>query len=137
MNVASCVISGSAALFMFHPDAFIPNDVDFYVSSSGADKFTTALHARGYREKEEQPMQTLYGKTFALRVGHLYKIGVTGMVNLIITCDANPFNTLVQFHTTLVMNAITSDAVISLYPTTTLSGEGVVTVNTEKTAAAL
>ena len=27
MNVSNCIISGSAALYVFHPDAFVPGDI--------------------------------------------------------------------------------------------------------------
>ena len=43
MKKTNCVISGSAALYMFHPGIFIPNDIDCYVAEEGASQFKEAL----------------------------------------------------------------------------------------------
>ncbi|KAF8873858.1 hypothetical protein CPB84DRAFT_1753147 [Gymnopilus junonius] len=123
----------TSVLHILHPEAFVPQDLDFYVPQSGAHEFKEALHQRGYKEKEDQPKCRFYGDTPVAKVGHLYKVGISGSINLIITCSPNPLSVIVKFHSTLVMNVITSDGVLCLYPLLTLAGQGVMTRNTRGT----
>ncbi|PPR03252.1 hypothetical protein CVT26_008081 [Gymnopilus dilepis] len=133
MNVTNSIISGSAALFMFHPDAFTPNDIDIYVPQTGANEIQEALRQRGYNEKEGEPTHFIYGQETAIIASRLYKLGVTGTVNLIITHALNPVAAVVQFHSTIVMNIITADGLICLYPVLTLAGRGVITTRSKNT----
>lgn len=135
MDECRCIISGSAALYMFHPKAFIPADIDFYVPRCGALDFEYALYQRGYKpvNRNGEPKEPQYPSDAIFTVLRLYKVGVAQSLNLVITRDHNPFSAVTAFHSTLVMNAITSDAVVSLYPFLTLSGRGLINIDNPAT----
>lgn len=135
MDECDCIISGSAALYLFHPTSFTPADIDFYVPHCGVLDFGYALYRRGYEpaQSDSDAKQPCYPSDAVISVMRLYKPGVTHSLNLVVTRDKNPFSAITQFHSTLVMNAITSNGVLSLYPLLTLSGRGVINVNNAAT----
>ncbi|PPQ97804.1 hypothetical protein CVT26_012850 [Gymnopilus dilepis] len=115
MDVCDCIISGSAALYVIHPTTFVPNHLDFYVPVDSAFDFEYALHKLGYRKDDDEDNPPHYGNGPILLVLRLRKAGVVPTINLIITSTTNPLKAIVQFHTTLVMNVITSEGIICLY----------------------
>ena len=54
-------------------------------------------------------------------------------INLITTRCENPLAAVAYFHSTLVMNAITADGIICLYPLLTINGRGIALVDTPRT----
>ncbi|PPQ97503.1 hypothetical protein CVT26_002792 [Gymnopilus dilepis] len=134
MDASDCILSGSAALYLLHP-VFIPNDLDFYVPLDTAVDFEYALHQRGYNpiHVDREHHESYYTSDAIATVARLQKPGVRRTINLITTRSNNPFTAVAQFHSTLVMNAITSDAVLCFYPLLTLGGRGIINVDTSKT----
>ncbi|PPQ65713.1 hypothetical protein CVT26_000331 [Gymnopilus dilepis] len=130
MDEASCIISGSAALYVLHPHSFIPNDLDFYCPESSAPDIQYALFQRGYTDHEDQTRESHYPPPTIIAVHRYRKRGVRRSINLVVTRSENPLTAVVEFHSTLVMNAITADGILCLYPMLTLSGLGVITVDT-------
>ncbi|PPQ65632.1 hypothetical protein CVT26_000574 [Gymnopilus dilepis] len=129
MDRSDCIISGSAALFIFHPTTFIPNDIDFYLPIANAIHFEYALFRRGFTEIVDNSSRVPYRGDSIVTVVRLRKPGMSRTINVITTRDLNPLAAVVEFHSTLVMNAVMADGVVSLYPLLTLAGRGITTTN--------
>ncbi|PPQ81452.1 hypothetical protein CVT26_007745 [Gymnopilus dilepis] len=132
MSKCCAIISGSAALYVFHPNAFTPGDVDFYVPHSTANRFICSLHDRGFFDNSADDKKATYPSREIVAVSRFWKRGNARSINLIITQSVNPLAVVVQFHSTLLMNAITGRGVICLYPLLTLPGRSVMMVDTPK-----
>ncbi|PPQ81112.1 hypothetical protein CVT26_011228 [Gymnopilus dilepis] len=126
------IISGSAALLVFHPGAFTPGDLDFYVPAANAANFKAVLKDRGFFDNCEDNKRPYYPSSNLLTTCRFWKEGLGRSVNLITIRGDNPLVVVVQFHSTLLMNVITGHGVVCLYPLLTLPGRGLIMVDTMK-----
>lgn len=125
LNDSGAVISGSAALAVFHPGRFMPNDIDFYVLESGYRRLSSYLHERGYRVVRSHILH--YSGLRRMRaVEILYRRNSRGPVNIIVCGGPHVLSTIAGFHSTLVMNYIAGHGAICLYPLWTMLNTGLV-----------
>lgn len=130
MATCGAIISGSAALAVVDPGRFQPNDVDFYAPPTGVSSLLIYLHQIGYvhqtshmEEHENLDHYDCLNKHRVLRLSHAQ---IQKSVNVIITGGAHPILTILQFHSTLVMNYISWYGIVSLFHPLTKQGLGVI-----------
>ncbi|RXW15706.1 hypothetical protein EST38_g10150 [Candolleomyces aberdarensis] len=137
MNTHNIVFSGSAVLALLEPECVTPNDLDAYVPLGALEDVHTFLS-----------QHTFYVKFNNLRVGLpdaavgyisdssadtgindviYYRHSKTNAVlNIIETAQAVPTTAIFKFHSTFVMNYLTSNALVCAYPKMTADHVGLV-----------
>jgi len=125
MENTGCVISGSYALLAIFPGTFEPNDVDFYVPSSNRDIFIGYLQQNGYALPA---YPTDYQDTSPSVVGvhRLIRGNSPRTIDVVSVRGPDPLRAVVEFHSTLLMNAILSSGVVCLYASLTLRNVGLI-----------
>lgn len=131
METADAVVSGSAALAMIIPNTFVPADLDIYVPYSNeglvSDHLTSVL---GYQEEERtsrpHPDMVSYPGRIIAHVS-LFRNGLVS-VHVVSIVGNNAVLPLFQFHSTIVMNFISSHGLYSAYPRLTLARQGLINV---------
>ena len=118
MRETNTYISGSVALLALHPNTFIPNDIDFYVSSDSGQRFVDYINILGF--SEIPPLLSRYtnesvGKSLKFR-----HISISHNVNIIFSSTSCALQPLVEFHSTLIMNFIAWYGIVCLYPAMTM-----------------
>lgn len=137
------VISGSAALAIITPRLFIPHDLDIYVPEGSLEpihRFLTesASYQLVYHTSRDPPQYTEYHveqeagkplyKTAILRcvltvpspgivcIAFYLHRAMRRVINVIESSSTSSVTPIFHFHSTLVMNFITSNCVVSTYP---------------------
>jgi hypothetical protein len=139
------VISGSAALLMFYPGLFTPGDLDIYCSVEMLDEVLDFFEAfTPYHSPEEaSPSEELTHdpnyedwveyENYIARVlklscspqpGHECK--KPWILNIIVVQKIEPVLAISHFHSTPVMNIITGNGVVCVYPELTLRMRGII-----------
>ncbi|KAJ7698794.1 hypothetical protein B0H16DRAFT_1749579 [Mycena metata] len=124
LGVTRSVISGSVPVAAMFPGQFEPNDVDIYT----AEPEETAMLAI-FRDQLNftvvKQARIVYPKHMAISRIYWLTEG-KAKVNLIIVKGGNALAAIFQFHSTLVMNAISVDGLFCAYPELTLKGMSLV-----------
>jgi hypothetical protein len=127
LAVTDSVVSGSSVLHvMAHEPSWIPKDLDLYVPFGSSEQMSLFLTTEGY--ESETSRFTDWTK---------YAAGVHSVTKFRRECDGAEIdlvessfscviNSIVRFHSTCVMNFITCDRIVSLYPRLTLRNLAVI-----------
>lgn len=125
LYTCQAVISGSAALYVLQPllaTSWIPNDLDIYVSQNNLRLLLAALAIEGYHDVlTSAPHVKHYScrhlhTTITLTCSHQ-------TIEVIVSKDAcSAISPIYLFHSTLLMNFLTHDAMCCSYPRLTLRG---------------
>lgn len=131
MAFSGAIISGSTALAAVDPGKFTPNDLDFYLPATGLSSFLLYLHEIGYvhRRLSIAEETSTYPYQGALKLHKVYSLVHTTIgksVHVVVTKATNPIATVLDFHSTLVMNYIAWYGVVSLYNPLTKLGIGLI-----------
>jgi len=127
LQKTGAVISGSAALHLFFPSIFEPNDIDFYVPIRGFPRLLIFAMQYGY-SLVPWDWETEYDVLCHTVVKLVHP--ASGKSINIIVCPAHVVGTITQFHSTLVMNYIAWYGVVSLYPSWTMQRVGLIVNDT-------
>ena len=125
MMATGAMISGSMALAVLFGGEFVPQDLDIYVNNRGMARILIFLTNHGYQIVTLQPGHALEKKypaskiILTLKRDNGEKIDVIGTTNRVLT-------TITDFHSTVVMNYISSYSIVSLYPEWTMRKNGLV-----------
>ena len=137
MAQSGAIISGSAALAILQPQEHWrePNDVDFYVPRRGLAQILKFILTHGYDltvptlGKGNRSVSTdqahgneNYPSRIVLKLAHLAS---DSRVDIIVPLK-NVVEEVTNFHSTVVMNYITHYGVVSLYPSWTMNGLGMI-----------
>ncbi|KAF6756112.1 hypothetical protein DFP72DRAFT_1117584, partial [Ephemerocybe angulata] len=128
------VLSGSAALEIVSPGTCKPRDLNFYCPSGAAQRFISLiLETEGFVE-ENKPFKVLMAERTPFsrfevnngvkRLYRLVHLSSKMVVNVVESVSASPIAPLLFFHSTLLMNYVSGDSVVSLYPSLTYEGTG-------------
>ena len=104
---------------------FVPQDLDIYVNDRGMARILIFLTNHGYQIITPQPGHALKKKypaskiILTLKRDDGEKIDVIGMTDRVLA-------TITDFHSTVVMNYISSYGIVSLYPEWTMQKNGLV-----------
>jgi len=133
MESTGCVVSGSYALLALHPGAFKPEDLDLYVPSDGFDTLVGYLQQNGYT-LDASPTDYQYLSPSILNVRRLVRRDTHTAIDVVSIQGHDPLKAVVEFHSTLLMNAITSSGAICLYASLTLRRLGIINYGLSTTA---
>lgn len=124
MAQSGAIISGSAALVILQPQQE-PNDIDFYVPPRGLAQLLKFVLDHGYELTVPVPGrggEGGYPRKIVLKLVH----PITASRVDIVVPTKNVVEEVTEFHSTVVMNYITSYGLVSLYPSWTMSGVGAI-----------
>lgn len=117
------IISGSAALLMLFPNAFVPGDLDIFVSSTEALILSMELTIN-YNFIFTQTMAfgpNMYPHTAPVQAVHWLKNPTSNkQINIIVVTGKDPLEAIMYFNATHVMNFITPTGFGCAYPDLTL-----------------
>ena len=119
MEATGCIISGSYALLAFHPGAFEAGDLDLYVPLDSRGAVIAYFERAGFSITESTPDYAYLSPTIR-GLDRLTSTRPTSAIDIVYTSGASPLKAIAEFHSTLLMNAITSSTAISFYPDLTL-----------------
>ena len=125
MMATGAVISGSTALAVLFGGEFVPQDLDIYVNNRGMARILIFLMNNGYQIVMPRPGHALEKKypaskiILTLKRDDGEKIDVIGMTDRVLA-------TIMDFHSTVVMNYISSYGIVSLYPEWMMQKNGLV-----------
>ncbi|KAL0961534.1 hypothetical protein HGRIS_006473 [Hohenbuehelia grisea] len=123
------VISGSAALAAFDRTVFRGSDCDIYVNPANLDEIASWLLNAGYCYLTLPTPPSRYIDKYpngVVKVISLERPAVgcaqaaTHTVIQLVVCRWSPADVILKFHSTVVMNLISSDAMYCLFPRSTL-----------------
>lgn len=121
LHQTQSVVSGSCALLVVLPWVFTPNDMDLYVPNIHAARLLHLLSTRfGYALNEGA---TEYPGTVGMSALYNLSNGRRSMQVISVTAQ-NPLKSLYKFHSTIVMNFISSRGIYSAYPRLTSEMRG-------------
>src|SRR5271163_1811191 len=104
MKETNTYISGSVGLLVLHPNSFIPNNINFYVSSDSGQQFVDYINYLDFTSLPSiSPPDLKEDIDKTLRFRHFT---VSHSVNIILVHTSCPLQPLPKFHSTLVMNFI-------------------------------
>jgi len=126
MAASGAVISGSAALSILHPDRFIINDLDFFVTAKGYPTLLAFVLDHGYKVSIADVPSVDYADTNIVLT--LIHAASRASINIVASMDSHVVGTITQFHSTVVMNYIAFYGVVCLYPMWTMKNAGLVVV---------
>lgn len=138
MAQSGAIISGSAALAVFQSQMQEPNDLDFYVPPRGLARLLKFILSHGYDLTIPAPGEGEYPPstdrapgegTYPLRIVLKLVHPASGSLVDIVVPAKNVVEEVIGFHSTVVMNYITHYGAVSLYPSWTMSGVGMVVRN--------
>ncbi|KAG6908039.1 hypothetical protein DXG01_006401 [Tephrocybe rancida] len=133
LRSTEAVISGSSVLLLLNPETFIPGDLDIYVDSSHASQLMKALREK-YPVHEGTPppskpsmMEEDYDNLEDIQ--DIYTL-INGdkKINLVVGTDS-AITPIFHFHSSVVMNFISADAVYCAYPELTFNWRNMVNSN--------
>ncbi|KAF9553070.1 hypothetical protein CPC08DRAFT_728169 [Agrocybe pediades] len=141
LQESSSIISGSLALAVMHPGAFIPGDMDLYVAHRDKAAILAILQSIGYKHIENSsPPYYAFGPSSSVLESVLTfercVDAVTPITTVNVVCVRDGYHVLravVGFHSTLVMNFISWYGLVCLYPHLTVMKEGLMVISTPKT----
>lgn len=129
MQSTGTILSGSAALEMALPGSAPPNDLDFYCPRGQLTSVLTFfVHHQEYVDVTEgtgecDPYGDLWvGIKAVHRMQHTSHPSRT--INVIESTTPSPIVPVLFFHSTVVMNFVSSDGLMMLYPTLTSKKRG-------------
>lgn len=131
MKRADAVISGSAALSIFFPSAFIPHDLDLYVASGNRDIVWDHLIYLGYQAltfeyiNEDELHEKGDYDGLSLTDDHVF-INGDSTIKLFIVSSGNAASPMLASHSTLLMNFISYYGIYCAYPRMTLNRRGLI-----------
>ncbi|CAG7851832.1 SubName: Full=Uncharacterized protein {ECO:0000313/EMBL:CCA74466.1} [Serendipita indica DSM 11827] len=127
MRDTGSIISGSSALWLLasFPTNWRPNDLDVYCPLNATPKAIEFFVSEGYQVVSEyEPSNYTQRQLHSLaRITKLAR-GEEQRIDLLESKTHNSFHPITVFHTTVVMNFISADFIVSLYPKATLSHVG-------------
>lgn len=123
MENTCSVISGLYALLAIFPGVFEPNDLDFYVPASNLDILLSYIQQNGYT-LAASPAEYRYMSPSVLGV-HRLVCGALA-IDVVSMQGPDPLKAVVEFHSTLLMNAISSSGLVCLYASLTLRNVGII-----------
>ncbi|KAH6873737.1 hypothetical protein BKA70DRAFT_1240994 [Coprinopsis sp. MPI-PUGE-AT-0042] len=143
LRQTNSVISGSFALKAVLASDFMPGDIDIYCPRGCSEGILLFLKENGYEEEiNYKPGDSLNATTIVTEGGiegdnhydsadtgieeiHLLIHPDTGMkINIITSCMCSALIPILLFHSTLLMNWISQDGIICLYPELTMVKRG-------------
>ena len=128
MVATGAVISGSTALAVLLGGEFVPQDLDIYVDAKGFNAMLVFLMNHRYQVVVPQPHYAHKKKYPDSKIVlTLKRDGEGEKIDLIGTTEVHVLTTITQFHSTAVMNYITSYGIVCLYPEWTMRRNGLVT----------
>ncbi|KAJ7752952.1 hypothetical protein B0H16DRAFT_1317139, partial [Mycena metata] len=113
------VVSGSTILLIITNLEFTPGDIDIYVPESQEDT-AIALMLRDHGFKLSKSMRPIYDNNTAIKGVHWLKKGKKKM-NIMVVKGENAVLAIFQFHSTFVMNFLSSTGIYCAYPSLTMS----------------
>lgn len=139
MTVTNTVLSGSNALrFADRTAQWIPSDFDFYTSKFGFDGFCFFLeHYLGALltdHTEGSANSPIYGQDGAFIARNRYQLGQKN-IDVMRSATPSPLYPLTQFHSTLVMNAISPQSLVIAYPAHIADRRGLLTMHSQRVSA--
>ena len=123
MMATGAVISGSTALAVLFRGDFVPQDLDIYVNDKGLAGIPIFLVNHGYRIVTPRPRYALEKKYPGSKIIVTLKHDDGEKIDVIGTTD-RVLATITDFHSTVVMNYISSYGIVSLYPEWTMRKNG-------------
>ena len=123
MMATGAVISGSTALAALFRGDFVPQDLDIYVNDKGLAGILIFLVNHGYRIVTPRPRYALEKKYPGSKIIVTLKHDDGEKIDVIGTTD-RVLATITDFHSTVVMNYISSYGIVSLYPEWTMRKNG-------------
>ena len=125
MMATGAVISGLTALAVLFGGEFVSQDLDIYVNDREMARILIFLMNHGYQIITPRPGHALKKKypaskiILTLKRDDREKIDVIGTTNCVLA-------TIMDFHSTVVMNYISSYGIVSLYPEWMMQKNGLV-----------
>lgn len=128
MKSTNTILSGSAALDMMMPGIFEPADLDFYCPRGTGVQVALYFYGAGYRLL---PPPTgvrrgyggiCHGLHVVITMRH--KEDSSKKINIVESSSLSPHAPVLFFHSTVVMNYVSSEAYTMLYPIMTGAKEG-------------
>ncbi|KAJ7733477.1 hypothetical protein B0H16DRAFT_1253418, partial [Mycena metata] len=113
------IVSGSAVLLMITNLEFTPGDIDLYVPESQEDT-SIALILRDHGFALTKSMKPLYDNNTAIKAVHWLEKGEKTM-NIMVVKGENAVLAIFQFHSTIVMNFLSSTGIYCAYPSLTMA----------------
>ncbi|RXW20954.1 hypothetical protein EST38_g4877 [Candolleomyces aberdarensis] len=143
MKEHDMIFSSSAILALLEPDCLTPNDLDAYVPLGGLSAAHSYLCDRtAYVQTQKQQVGLVDATDGYVSDGTadtgvnnvvFYRHSVTNTVlNIIETSHSDPTVAIFKFHSTFVMNSMTSNALVSAYPKMTADHVGLVNTASPK-----
>lgn len=131
MRQSKAIISGSAALLMLHPGAFIPGDLDIYVTAAEAVGLVMDIvTSTSYTFTNSIQHKALdYKNTGGIRSVHLLEhTTLDKKIHIVVVTGKDPLLTVMQFDATLAMNFITPTGFGCAYPRLTMAKRGLANI---------
>jgi len=99
MLASGAVISGSAALSVLHPNRFIINDLDFFVTAKGYPTLLTFLLDHGYKVSISDVLSIDYAdENIVLTLIHAVS---KASINIVVSMYSHVIGTITKFHSKL------------------------------------
>lgn len=128
IRAARAVLGGSCALYVFCPTSAWPENLDFFLPNQTgfANPLSDFLHLHGYCLLLQAPyVETAYYGDIVHHI-ELYAHQVSKrLIHLVYAEGPSPLGPLLDSHSTLIMNYISGNQAVCLYPATTLLKIGI------------
>ncbi|KAF6750462.1 hypothetical protein DFP72DRAFT_1072185 [Ephemerocybe angulata] len=125
MRTTGSVLGGSAALSMIHPNTLVPCNLDFYCPLGNAGLVLDFFKARGYHDLSFGGRDPVSPGMGVKRVYTLGSLETLQGVNVVESLSLSPLVPILYSPTTLVMNYVSSEAVVCCYPALTTAKKGI------------
>lgn len=128
LRLTNAVLGGSCALYVFCPTPIWPSNLDFYLPKQYqlTNALSTFLLAHGYclllqRSDDDSPFSDIVDHCEI----YIHQMTKRAIRLVYANCHSSPLAPLLDAHSTLVLNYISWESAVCLYPTTTLKRIGI------------
>lgn len=129
LHTTKTIISGSTALTIISGGSFVPNDLDIYVPVSQEENLLALLETYfGFKVDAAISSDKLYNHNTELKSVRWLTVNEHGKKINVMTCTGDSaVMAIFSFHSTIVMNFISSYGIYCAYPGLTLSKQALPT----------
>lgn len=129
MQETGCILSGSAALEMAIPGASPPNDLDFYCPCGQLEAVIRFfVETQGYRDVTEGTGECARYGDLLVGIKAVHRLELVArpckQLNVIESTTASALAPVLFFHSSVVMNFVSAEGVMMLYPSLTSKKRG-------------
>ncbi|KAJ7502475.1 hypothetical protein B0H11DRAFT_1663994, partial [Mycena galericulata] len=126
LHATRSIISGSTPLAVISGGTFVPNDLDIYVPATEEDGLLSLLGKDlGFQLEASIPWRSLYRRTTSLQSVRWLTNGGSKKINVMTCAGDSALPAIFEFHSTVVMNFISSHGLYCAYPHLTMAEQGI------------